>query len=59
VASYYATAGSVTRVDLTGLYPLGINAKGTIQDVLTVAVTAIGGTITAANATIRFSEAQS
>lgn len=60
VASYYATAGSVTRVDLTGLYPLGINAKGTVQDVLTVAVTAVGGgTITAANATIRFSEAQS
>jgi len=61
VASYYATKDSVTRVDLTGLYPLGLNTKGLTSDILTVAVTPVsgGGTITAANATIRFSEAQS
>ena len=60
VASYYATAGTITRVDLTGLYPMGINIKGTVQDVLSVCVTAVGGgTISAATATIRFSEAQS
>lgn len=61
VASYYATKDTITRVDLTGLYPLGLNTKGTLSDILTVAVTPLtgGGTITAANATIRFSEAQS
>jgi hypothetical protein len=60
VASYYATAGSITRVDLTGLYPLGMNTKGQSSDTLTVCATAIGGgTISNANATIRFSEAQS
>jgi hypothetical protein len=61
VASYYATKDTITRVDLTGLYPLGLNAKGLTSDILTVAVTPLtgGGTVTAANATIRFSEAQS
>lgn len=61
VASYYATKDTITRVDLTGLYPLGLNTRGTLSDILTVAVTPVsgGGTLTAANATIRFSEAQS
>jgi hypothetical protein len=61
VASYYATKDTITRVDLTGLYPLGLNTKGLVSDILSVMVTPLvgGGAITAANATIRFSEAQS
>jgi hypothetical protein len=60
VASYYATVGSITRVDLTGLYPMGISTNGQVLETLTVCATAVGaGTISAANATVRFSEAQS
>jgi len=60
VASYYATANTITAADLRGLYPLGLNTKGTLSDILTVAVTPItGATLTGASATIRFSEAQS
>jgi len=60
VASYYATANTITFADLRGLYPLGLNTRGLVSDILSVVVTPLAGaTLTGASANIRFSEAQS